>query len=122
MVIVRGWLRTPAFDFPSLSPGRPKRSGLLFVKPGDCRGECSWGFAALLRCYIGSKLRSMQRLTTFVLLLGIGLNVPSCTKKLDGNTSFTEANKGFQKELNKDQRKAAIEQLQTETAGGTSKQ
>jgi hypothetical protein len=29
MVIVRGWLRTPAFDFPSLSPGRPKRLGLL---------------------------------------------------------------------------------------------
>jgi hypothetical protein len=59
----------------------------------------------------------MPRLTTFVLLLGIGLNLPSCTKKLDGNTSFKEATKGFQKELTKDQRKSAIEQLQTETAG-----
>ena len=48
-----------------------------------------------------------------MLLLGTGL-VPSCTKKLDGNTSFKEATKGFQKELTKDQRKAAIEQLQTE--------
>jgi len=60
---------------------------------------------------------SMPRLTTFVLLLGVGLNLSSCTKKLDGNTSFKEATKGFQKELTKDQRKSAIEQLQTETAG-----
>jgi hypothetical protein len=64
----------------------------------------------------------MPRLTTFVLLVGIGLNLPSCTKKLDGNTSFKEATKGFQKELTKDQRKAAIEQLQTETSRGASKQ
>ena len=63
----------------------------------------------------------MLRLMTFVLLLGTGL-VPSCTKKLDGNTSFKEATKGFQKELTKDQRKAAIEQLQTETTSGPSKQ
>ena len=55
-----------------------------------------------------------------MLLLGTGL-VPSCTKKLDGNTSFKEATKGFQKELTKDQRKAAIEQLQTETTSGPSK-
>ena len=58
----------------------------------------------------------MPRLATFVLLLGVGLNLSSCTKKLDGNTSFREASKGFQKELTKDQRKSAIEQLQTETA------
>ena len=64
----------------------------------------------------------MPRLTTFVLLLGVGLNLLSCTKKLDGNTSFKEATKGFQKELTKDQRKAAIEQLQTETTSGPSKQ
>jgi RES domain-containing protein len=57
-----------------------------------------------------------------LLLGGAGLLVPSCTKKLDGNTSFNEASKGFQKELTKDQRKAAIEQLQTETSRGASKQ
>ena len=56
-----------------------------------------------------------------MLLLGTGL-VPSCTKKLDGNTSFKEATKGFQKELTKDQLNAAIEQLQTETTSGPSKQ
>ena len=66
---------------------------------------------------ISAKLRSMPRITTFVLLLGVGLNLLSCTKKIDGNTSFREATKGFQKELTKDQRKSAIEQLQTETAG-----
>ena len=59
----------------------------------------------------------MLRITTFVLFLGVGLNLPSCTKQLDGNTSFKEATKGFQKELTKDQRKSAIEQLQTEKAG-----
>ena len=41
------------------------------------------GFAALLRRYIGSKLRPMPSLATFVLLLGIGL-ISSCTKKIDG--------------------------------------
>jgi hypothetical protein len=53
----------------------------------------------------------------FVLLLAVGLILLSCTKKIDGNTSFKQANKGFQKELTKDQRKSAIEQLRTETAG-----
>ena len=83
---------------------------------------CSWGLAALLRHYIGSKLRSMPRLTIFVLLTVVGPNLSGCTKKLDGNTSFNEARKGFQKELTTDQRKAAIKDLQTETAGGASKQ
>ena len=59
----------------------------------------------------------MSRITTFVLLLGVGLILLNCTKKIDGNTSFKEATKGFQKELSSDQRKAAIKQLQTETAG-----
>ena len=59
----------------------------------------------------------MLRITIFVLLLGVGLSLPSSTKKIDGNTSVGEATKGFQKELTKDQRKSAIEQLQTETAG-----
>jgi hypothetical protein len=34
-----------------------------------------------------------------------------------GSTTFIQAKKGFQKELTPDQRKAAIKQLQTETAG-----
>jgi len=59
----------------------------------------------------------MLRITTFVLLLGLGLSLPSCAQKLEGNTSFSEAGKGFQKELTTDQRKAAIKDLQTETAG-----
>lgn len=59
----------------------------------------------------------MLSLRTFALFLGVGLSLLSCTKKIDGNTSFREASKGFQKELTNDQRKAAIEQLRTETAG-----
>jgi len=67
--------------------------------------------------HIGAKLQLMPRITDFLLLLGVGLILLSCSKKIDGNTSFGEATKGFQKELTKDQRKSAIEQLQTETAG-----
>ena len=63
----------------------------------------------------------MPRITTFVLLLGAELNLLSCTKKLDGNTSFKEAGKGFQKELSQDERKAAIKELQTETTSAASK-
>ena len=73
--------------------------------------------APYLGADISAKLRSMPRITGFLLLLGVGLILLSCTKKIDGNTSFREATKGFQKELTKDQRKSAIEQLQTETAG-----
>jgi hypothetical protein len=59
----------------------------------------------------------MTRLAIFVLLLGVGLNLSCCSKKpLPGDTSFSEANKGFQKELTPEQRKAAIKNLQTETA------
>ena len=57
----------------------------------------------------------MPRLTIFVLLTVVGPNLSGCTKKLDGNTSFNEARKGFQKELTTDQRKAAIKDLQTQT-------
>jgi hypothetical protein len=64
----------------------------------------------------------MLRLPIFVLLTVVELNLSSCTKKLDGNTSFTEASKGFQKELTTDQRKTAIKQLQAEAAGAAGKQ
>jgi hypothetical protein len=37
-------------------------------------------------------------------------------KAAAGDTSFIRAKKGFEKELTPDQRKAAIKQLQTETA------
>jgi len=58
----------------------------------------------------------MPKMTTFILVLGLGLSLLGCTKKLEGNTSFDEAQKGFQKELTQDQRKEAIKQLQTETS------
>jgi Sec-independent protein translocase protein TatA len=58
----------------------------------------------------------MPRVTDFFLLLAVALILLSCTKKIDGNTSFKEATKGFQKELTKDQRNSAIEQLHTERA------
>jgi len=45
----------------------------------------------------------------------MGLQLSSCSEKRDGDTSFREASKGFEKELTSDQRKAAIKQLQTET-------
>ena len=50
-----------------------------------------------------------------IVLIGMGLQLSSCSEKKDGDTSFREASKGFQKELTPDQRKAAIKQLQTET-------
>jgi hypothetical protein len=78
-------------------------------------GKVPWVSPPYFGANIGSKLRSMPRLTTFVLLTVVGLNLSSCTKKLDGNTSFNEARKGFQKELTTDQRKAAIKDLQTQT-------
>jgi hypothetical protein len=78
-------------------------------------------FRAVSSPYFGAisvlSFARMTRLAIFVLLLGVGLNLSSCSKKpLPGDTSFSEANKGFQKELTPEQRKAAIKKLQTETA------
>ena len=78
-------------------------------------GDVFLGVRRPTSALIGSKLRSMPRLTIFVLLKVVGPNLSGCTKKLDGNTSFNEARKGFQKELTTDQRKAAIKDLQTQT-------
>ena len=79
---------------PAWGPRRPTSALTSALSFGRCRGSqlpfCFWGLELIL------------------------LN---CTKKIDGNTSFKEATKGFQKELTNDQRKSAIEQLQTETAG-----
>jgi hypothetical protein len=83
----------------------------------DCVAKNPAASPPYIRANNGTKLRSMPRITTFILLLGVGLNLLSCNKKIDGDTSFKEATKGFQRELTKDQRKSAIEQLQTETAG-----
>jgi hypothetical protein len=66
-------------------------------------------------------LHLMPKLALFILLTGLGLNLSNCSKRLPGDTTFTEAKKGFHKELTPDQRKAAIKQLQTETAGGASR-
>ena len=57
---------------------------------------------------------TILRVAWLVLLIVPGLL--SCSKP-SSDTSFKEAQKGFEKELSSDQRKAAIKQLQGETAG-----
>jgi hypothetical protein len=59
---------------------------------------------------------AILRLPSLVLLIAVGLSPTGCTKP-SGDTSFTQAKKGFEKELTPQQRKAVIKQLQTETAG-----
>ena len=59
---------------------------------------------------------AILRVTLLVLLIVASLELMGCSKATD-DTSFTEARKGFEKELTPDQQKAAIKQLQTETAG-----
>jgi hypothetical protein len=59
---------------------------------------------------------AILRLAPLVLLIVAGAALMGCSKNLSG-PSFTEAKKGFEKELSPDQRKAAMKQLQTETAG-----
>jgi hypothetical protein len=57
------------------------------------------------------------KFVALLLIMANGPNLAACSKKpLPGDTSFIEAKKGFQKELTPEQRKAAIKQLQTETA------
>ena len=63
----------------------------------------------------------MPRFAASILLMGVGLNLSSCSKRLPGDTNFTEATKTFEKELTRDQRKTAIKQLQSETAGGANR-
>jgi hypothetical protein len=64
---------------------------------------------------------TLLKLIAFALLIGVGPNLLGCTKRLSGDTSYAEANKGFEKQLARAQRSAAIKQLQTETAGGASR-
>jgi hypothetical protein len=59
---------------------------------------------------------AILKLAPLALLIVVGPQLLGCSKKLAGDTSFTEAKKGFDKELSPDQRQAAIKQLQTETA------
>ena len=59
---------------------------------------------------------AILRVTLLVLLIVASPELMGCSKATD-DTSFSEASKGFEKELTPDQRKAAIKQLQTETAG-----
>jgi len=59
---------------------------------------------------------AILRLAPLIFLIVAGPELMGCSKP-SRDTSFTEANKGFEKELSPDQRKAAIKQLQTETAG-----
>jgi hypothetical protein len=64
---------------------------------------------------------SLLKLVAFVLLVGVGLSFLGCTKRLSGDTSYAEANKGFEKQLTRVQRDAATKQLQTQTAGGANR-
>jgi hypothetical protein len=59
---------------------------------------------------------AILRVTPLVLLILAGPELMGCSKAAD-DTSFTQASKGFEKELSPDQRKAVIKQLETETAG-----
>jgi hypothetical protein len=72
------------------------------------------GEAAQMRLE-GSMPHSLANFAAVIVLIGMGLQLSSCSEKRDGDTSFREASKGFEKELTSDQRKAAIKQLQTET-------
>jgi hypothetical protein len=60
---------------------------------------------------------AILKLAHLALLIVVGSPLLGCSKKLAGDTSFAEAKEGFSKELSRDQRKAAIKQLQAETAG-----
>ena len=58
-------------------------------------------------------LRSIIAAASLVLIAGISL---ACSKSpLAGDTAFSEAKKGFEKEVTPAQRKAAIKDLQTQT-------
>jgi hypothetical protein len=48
-------------------------------------------------------------------LVSVGFVTLGCAKNIDGNTSFKEASKGFEKELPAEKRKKTIEALQAET-------
>jgi hypothetical protein len=61
-------------------------------------------------------LLSFRVLSVSLLISIAGLNLACSKKPLPGDTSFIRAKKGFEKELTPNQRKAAIKQLQTETA------
>ena len=50
-----------------------------------------------------------------IFLVAVGFVSLGCAKNFDGNTSFKEASKGFEKELPAEKRKQAIKALQAET-------
>jgi hypothetical protein len=52
---------------------------------------------------------------TLLLLVAAVLLPLGCAKKLDGDTSFRAASKGFEKELPGEKRKQTIKELQAET-------
>ena len=57
------------------------------------------------------------KLEAFPLLMLLGGNLAGCSEKRSpGDTIFAKEKEGFEKELTPDQRKAAIKQLQNETA------
>jgi len=57
-------------------------------------------------------LRPVIAAASLVLIAGINL---ACSKPSAGDTTFKEAEKGFEKEMTPAQRKAAIKDLETQT-------
>jgi hypothetical protein len=47
------------------------------------------------------------------------LGLLSCSERIHGDTTFKDANRGFDGELTPEQRKATIRKLQRETAAGS---
>jgi hypothetical protein len=63
--------------------------------------------------FIGLMLRPIVAAASLVLIAGISL---ACSKgPLAGDATFSEARKGFDKEMTPAERKAAIKDLQTQT-------
>ena len=55
------------------------------------------------------------KLPILFVLVAAGFVPLGCAKNLDGNTTFREAQKGFEKEMPAQQRKQTIKALQAET-------
>ena len=61
-------------------------------------------------------LSPLSALAAFAQIIA-SLGLLSCSERMHGDTTFREANRGFDGELTPEQRKAAIRKLQQETSG-----
>ena len=96
--------------------GPTRKSDTLFS--GTATVPCRWHHIAnTLTVLYPSMIPSWPVLAALFVIPAAGLNLACSKTPPPGSTTFIQAKKGFQKELTPDQRKAAIKQLQTETAG-----